>query len=108
MAKIETSVSESVYQVKNWLGVNQAIEGDARLKHGEASEMRNFKVTSGGALQKRGGSRNVAGLMQAYTVLVDTTTETMTMLGLTGALSMYPRVVPSSAGIPTGDGPPST
>lgn len=106
MAKIATNVSESVYQITNWLGVNQAIEGDARLKHGEASEMRNFKVTSGGALQKRGGSRNVAGLMQEYTVSVDETVETMTFKGLAGALTMYPRVVPNSVGIPIGDGDP--
>ena len=39
--------------------------------------MRNFKVTAGGALKKRGGSKNIAGLMSGYTVEVDTGTTTV-------------------------------
>lgn len=110
MAKIETSVSESVYQIKNWLGVNEAPEGDARLKHGEASEMRNFKITSGGALQKRGGSRDVAGLMQEYIVHSGPDSETLiTETGYSGAaFSLYPRATTDSTGTPIAAGTPVT
>ena len=95
MAQIITSVSEAVYQIKKWLGVNEALEGEASLKMGEAALMRNFKVTAGGALKKRAGSRNIAGLMSGYTAEVDTGT-TSVLLTETGqstaALTMYPGI----------------
>ena len=71
MATVPTNISEAVYQIKRWKGVNEALEGEASLQMGEAAVMRNFKVTAGGALQKRGGSVNVAGLLSSYTVTVD-------------------------------------
>ena len=103
MAQIITSVSEAVYQIKKWLGVNEALEGEASLKMGEAALMRNFKVTAGGALKKRAGSRNIAGLMSGYTAEVDTGT-TSVLLTETGqstaALTMYPGIeVDSDGGI---------
>lgn len=101
MAQIITSVSEAVYQIKKWLGVNEALEGEARLKMGEAALMRNFKVTAGGALKKRAGSRNIAGLMSGYTAEVDTGT-TSVLLTETGqstaALTMYPGIEVDSVG----------
>lgn len=101
MAQIITSVSEAVYQIKKWLGVNEALEGEASLKMGEAALMRNFKVTAGGALKKRSGSRNIAGLMSGYTAEVDTGT-TKALLTETGqstaALTMYPGMEVDSVG----------
>ena len=101
MAQIITSVSEAVYQIKKWLGVNEALEGEASLKMGEAALMRNFKVTAGGALKKRVGSRNIAGLMSGYTAEVDTGT-TSVLLTETGqstaALTMYPGIEVDSVG----------
>lgn len=101
MAQIITSVSEAVYQIKKWLGVNEALEGEASLKMGEAALMRNFKVTAGGALKKRDGSRNIAGLMSGYTAEVDTGT-TSVLLTETGqstaALTMYPGIEVDSVG----------
>ena len=101
MAQIITSVSEAVYQIKKWLGVNEALEGEASLKMGEAALMRNFKVTAGGAPQKRAGSRNIAGLMSGYTAEVDTGT-TSVLLTETGqstaALTMYPGIEVDSVG----------
>ena len=73
MAKIQTNVSESVFSVKRWRGVNEAEEGEAALKNGEGAVCRNFRVTSGGALKKRNGSKNVAGLMSGYNAVADTT-----------------------------------
>ncbi len=55
MAKIVTSGAESVLQIKKWLGVNENPDGDTQLKNGEAAEMRNFKITRDGNLQKRDG-----------------------------------------------------
>ena len=95
MAQIITSVSEAVYQIKKWLGVNEALEGEASLKMGEAALMRNFKVTAGGALKKRAGSRSIAGLMSEYTAEVDTGT-TKVLLTETGestaSMAMYPGI----------------
>ena len=107
MAQIITSVSEAVYQIKKWLGVNEALEGEASLKMGEAALMRNFKVTAGGALKKRAGSRNIAGRLSrdpapgGHTAEVDTGT-TSVLLTETGqstaALTMYPGIEVDSVG----------
>lgn len=61
MAQIITSVSEAVYQIKKWLGVNEALEGEASLKMGEAALMRNFKVTAGGALKNARAAEALPG-----------------------------------------------
>ena len=101
MAQIVTSVMEAVYQIKQWLGVNEAQEGEASLKMGEAAVMRNFKVTDGGALKKRAGSRNIAGLMSGYTVEVDTGTTSVLLTeagSSSAALTMYPDVEADSVG----------
>lgn len=101
MAQIITSVSEAVYQIKKWLGVNEALEGEASLKMGEAALMRNFKVTAGGALKKRAGSRNIAGLMSGYTAEVDTGTTSVLLTEIgqsTAALTMYPGIEVDSVG----------
>ena len=63
MAQIVTNVQERIYQIKRWLGVNEAQEGEASLKMGEAAVMRNFKVTAGGALKKRGEMDNIPELV---------------------------------------------
>lgn len=106
MAKITTATNETVYQIKTWLGVNEAPEGDSRLKVGEAAAMRNFKITAGGALKKRAGSLNVAGLMTEYIAYVDEESEKtlITMYGTPTALTMHPRCITDSVGIPTVDG----
>lgn len=109
MANIPTSVEEKIYQIKRWLGVNEAQEGEASLDIGEAAVMRNFKVTSGGALQKRGGSKNIAGLMSGYTVEVDTGTNKVLLTEQqtsTATLSMYPNIEVDSVGNITLTGEP--
>ena len=110
MANIPTSVEEKIYQIKRWLGVNEAQEGEASLDIGEAAVMRNFKVTSGGALQKRGGSKNIAGLMSGYTVEVDTGTNKVLLTEeqeSTAALTMYPNIEVDSVGSITLTGEPA-
>ena len=106
MARINTNVGERVFTIRNWRGVNQAEEGEARLENGEAAEMVNFRITSGGALRKRAGSRNIAGLMNAYNVTVGT--EAVTLLKETAyseaAFTLFPRATADSIGTPIGDG----
>lgn len=77
MARIVTGIKEKVYSITNWLGVNEAADGEATLKTGEASLMRNFKVTDGGALKKRSGSKDVAGLMAEYVKQISATEQTI-------------------------------
>lgn len=77
MATIQAPTDEKVYTIRRFLGVNEAEEGEATLKIGEASTIRNFRVTAGGALQKRPGSLNVAGLGTVYDTSVDTTAPTV-------------------------------
>lgn len=55
MAKITTSTSETVFQLKDWLGLNESPDGDTDLKMGEAAEMRNFRITRERNLQIRNG-----------------------------------------------------
>ena len=112
MARVTTNIAESVYQIKRWRGVNEAQEGEASLEMGEAAVMRNFKVTAGGALQKRGGSVNVAGLLSNYTVTVDTQ-HVQTLFEEDGRLSevsltMYPGVQATGMGMLTLTGTPVT
>lgn len=101
MAIIQTDERESVYQIKKWRGVNEATEGESSLKIGEAAVMRNFRVTPGGALKKRGGSKNVAGLMSGYVVSVDTSkTEILTTENgaSTASFTMYPTCTADTVG----------
>jgi len=101
MAKISTAVNESVFKIDRWLGVNQSPEGESRLRYGEAADMRNFRITAGGALRKRPGSRNVAGLLNGYVVSVDES-KTETLLNETGSstatFTMHPTVTADSLG----------
>lgn len=100
MAKIETNTSENIFQIKNWLGVNEAPEGEARLKQGEAAAMRNFQITAGGALRKRPGSMNVAGLLNSYVVDVDTEVQTLLRETETSTASftLYSQAMANSVG----------
>lgn len=62
MATVSSATSESIFQIKKWLGLNENPDGDISLKMGEASEMRNFRITADGHLQKRPGYKTVIDL----------------------------------------------
>lgn len=62
MANINASQQEATFQIKRWLGLNENPDGDISLKMGEAAEMRNFRITKEGHLQKRPGYKTVADL----------------------------------------------
>lgn len=55
MSSIRANVSESIYSLKQFLGLHESKTGDTQLKFGEASDMSNFKITKDGKLKKRGG-----------------------------------------------------
>jgi len=59
MAAITGSTQEVVYAVQKFLGLNQSPDGDTKLKPGEASIMRNFRVTRAGNLQRRPGFKRL-------------------------------------------------
>ncbi len=101
MAKVSTAVSESIYRITRWLGVNEAPEGEATLKMGEAALMRNFSVTAGGALKKRAGSRNVAGLLREYVAVTDEDNPRILLTesgASTASFTMYPGISIDSVG----------
>lgn len=68
MSTLYSGVESRVYKIQKWLGVNESEDGDTGLKAGEASVMRNFRVTDGGALQIRPGTASIAGLVSSYNI----------------------------------------
>ena len=50
---------EGIFQIKRWLGLNESEDGDTRLKLGVAAQMRNWKITNGGSLQIRPGTKTL-------------------------------------------------
>ena len=65
MANISTSTSEKTVSIKRFLGLNEAADGDNKLKAGEATVCRNFKVTDSGNLRKRFGAKKLYALGDA-------------------------------------------
>ena len=55
MAKIATTDSTKIFQLKNWLGLNESPDGDTELRMGEAAVMRNWRITRENHLQIRPG-----------------------------------------------------
>lgn len=65
MARIKPSSNESIQSINKWLGVNENPDGDTNLKMGEAAEMRNFRITNEGSLQKRPGTKTLLTIAAA-------------------------------------------
>ena len=59
MARIVGNSGASVFQIRKFLGLNENEDGDTRLAMGEAAESRNWRVTAGGSLQIRPGTRTL-------------------------------------------------
>ena len=62
MARIASANNDAMFSISKWLGVNENPDGDTALKMGEAAEMRNFRITQDGHLQKRPGTKTVVEL----------------------------------------------
>ena len=100
MAKVRQGASEKIYSIKRWLGVNEAEEGEASLKMGEAAVMRNFKVTSGGALKKRGGTKRIMELTAKYNIEEYDDVYEITEYGESReTVTLYPRVTADDKGV---------
>ena len=70
MATINASTNEKIIPLKKWLGLNQAPDGDTMLKVGEASVMKNWRVTRDGNLKRRPGLSLLYGLSDNYYAVV--------------------------------------
>ena len=68
MAKITGTSGEKIFTLKQFLGLHQNPDGDTKLKFGESAEMRNFRITRDGNLQKRPGTRTLATLSETERV----------------------------------------
>jgi hypothetical protein len=66
MANISGANNEKIFSLKKWGGLNEAPDGDTRLKLGEASKMVNWKITRDGNLKRRPGMEFIAGLCESY------------------------------------------
>lgn len=62
MANVITTDGTKVYQLKQWLGLNESPDGDTALKLGEAAQMHNFRITRENHLQVRPGYAPVCAL----------------------------------------------
>lgn len=89
MATINASTNEKVIPLRKWLGLNQHPDGDTMLKVGEASTMKNFRITRDGNLKRRPGSDLVFGLCAAYTLTVSETETTLFTIGEDKTVTVY-------------------
>ena len=62
MATIKASTNESVYRLDKFLGLNENPSGDTKLRFGEGSVVKNWKITRDRNLQKRPGSKTLYDL----------------------------------------------
>ena len=62
MAEIKATTNEKVFPIKAFLGLNQAPDGDTKLKMGEAAVMNNFRITRDRNLQRRPGTKTLVNL----------------------------------------------
>ena len=53
MATLRSNISTAMYNIRQFRGLNEAESGETALRDGEASKMRNFRITDSGALTPR-------------------------------------------------------
>ncbi len=101
MARVNAS-GVRLQSIGRFLGLNEAPDGDSGIRKGEAVEMSNFKITDGGALQVRGGTKDVAGLLENndYAITVSAAPETLftNVNEATSTFTAYPTVGVSANG----------
>ena len=66
MATLRSNISTAMYNIRQFRGLNEAESGDTALRDGEASKMRNFRITDSGALTPRGTLQKFVQLGNAY------------------------------------------
>jgi hypothetical protein len=65
MASINASTKEKVVSIRAFLGLHESPDGDNKIKLGEATVCRNFKITENGNLRKRAGTTELFTLGDA-------------------------------------------
>lgn len=110
MATIQPVKNEKIVSISRFFGINECPDGDTNLKYGESPSMQNFKITDNGALQIRGGTLNIAGLLSSYNITTATTATTVAtdFNFATSTFTAYPTISVSSGGILTLSGTPVT
>lgn len=68
MAKVLATAGTYAYEIKKFLGLNEAMSGDSNLKPGEAVELRNFCITQDGSLRLRPGTKTALTLSEGSPV----------------------------------------
>lgn len=64
MSTLKSNAKEIIYTIDRFRGINESADGSAEAKRGEASYMRNYRITDGGALAVRPGMK----LLPSYDV----------------------------------------
>lgn len=64
MAQVRSSNDKSIMKIHAFLGLNENPDGDTTIKHGELSEMRNFRITQDKHLQTRPGTKTLLNLAE--------------------------------------------
>lgn len=84
MAHIRTGSSVTLLPIREFLGLNENPDGDTRIKNGELSELRNFRITRDKHLQLRPGTRTVLSLRAAWDTWAQTHAPTVSTPRLCG------------------------
>lgn len=91
MAEIKASSDEKVFRVHEFLGLNESPDGDTKLKLGEASVMRNFKITRDRSLQKRPGLDSVGSIVKDNVIQISSSSTAVRVdNNVSSALQLYP------------------
>lgn len=91
MAQIVDSSDEKVFRIQEFLGLNESPDGDTKLKLGEASVMRNFKITRDHSLQKRPGMDSVGSIVGDNVIqIASSSTAVRVDNNISSTLQMYP------------------
>lgn len=98
MARIYSPTAERTFKITRWQGLNEAPDGDTKLKMGEASTCTNWRVTRDGNLQIRPGSRNICGFLDGYSLTVSPSVEQETQEE-TFSFSLWPELTITETGI---------
>ena len=69
MARIQAPSDSSILKIREFLGLNENLDGDTHLRTGEFIQMVNFRVTRDRHLQLRPGQRTVLDLRTAWDAL---------------------------------------
>ena len=89
MATVGGVSNEKIYSLKKWGGLNEAPDGDTRLKLGEASKMVNWKITRDGNLKRRPGTVFVAGLCDDYALHINGNIRDLFAVQVTDTVPIY-------------------